>query len=92
MSRPYGSRDVRDREYVPPVADSKSKRKLVRLSPLVPREAHARAFANAKASGVSMSKYIAELILRDQLDDSGRPVWAREAFGEPDQGELPMTG
>jgi hypothetical protein len=92
MSRPYGSRDARDREYVPPVADPKSKNKLVRLSPLVPPEAHAKAFANAKASGVSMGRYLAELILRDQLDEHGRPVWASEAFGEPDQGELPMTG
>ncbi|WP_330469320.1 type II toxin-antitoxin system HicB family antitoxin (plasmid) [Streptomyces longwoodensis] len=92
MPRPYGSRDAHDRDYVPPVADSKSKNKLVRLSPLVPPEVHARAFANAKASGVTMGKYIAELIRRDQLDQSGRPVWASEAFGEPDQGELPMTG
>ncbi|MEU5547158.1 hypothetical protein AB0G85_33080 [Streptomyces sioyaensis] len=83
---------MREREYVPPVADSKSKNKLVRLSPLVPPEVHARVFANAKASGVSMGKYLAELIMRDQLDASGCPVWAREAFGEPDQGELPMTG
>ncbi|MFJ2406678.1 hypothetical protein ACIOUE_35865 [Streptomyces xanthochromogenes] len=83
---------MRDRDYVPPVADSKSRTKLVRLSPLVPPDVHAQAFANAKASGVSMGKYLAELIRRDTLDENGRPVWAVEAFGEPDQGELPMTG
>ncbi|MEU3084099.1 MULTISPECIES: hypothetical protein [Streptomyces albidoflavus group] len=92
MSRPYGSRNARDREYVPPVADSKSKNKLVRLSPLVPLDVHAIAYANAKAAGVSMSKYIAELVRRDQLDDAGRPVWALDAFGDQGQHEFPMTG
>ncbi|WP_431776314.1 hypothetical protein [Streptomyces cucumeris] len=91
MARPYGSRDEEEREYVPPVRDKK-RHGLVRLSPLVPAEVHATAYANAKAAGVSMGKYLAELIKRDQLDESGRPVWAREAFDKPDQGELPMTG
>jgi hypothetical protein len=59
---------------------------------MVPADVHATAYANAKAAGVSMGKYLAELIRRDQLDESGRPVWARDAFGEPGQGELPMTG
>ncbi len=91
MARPYGSRDAEEREYVPPVQDKK-RHGLVRLSPMVPADVHAAAYANAKASGVSMGKYLAELIRRDQLDQSGRPVWASEAFGEPGQGELPMTG
>lgn len=91
MPRPYGSRDTEEREYVPPVRDKK-RHGLVRLSPMVPAEAHAAAYANAKAAGVSMGKYLAELIMRDQLDEHGRPVWACEAFGEPAQGELPMTG
>ncbi|MEV5348930.1 hypothetical protein [Streptomyces achromogenes] len=90
MARPYGSRDAEEREYVPPVRDKK-RRGLVRLSPMVPAEIHAAAYENAKAAGVSMGKYVAELIRRDQLDANGRPVWADEAFG-PDQGELPMTG
>ncbi|MGF3141027.1 hypothetical protein [Streptomyces diastaticus] len=70
----------------------KKRRGLVRLSPMVPADVHAAAYANAKAAGVSMGKYIAELIRRDQLNEHGRPVWAGDAFGEPDQGELPMTG
>ncbi|MFF0430366.1 hypothetical protein ACFYUJ_39140 [Streptomyces sp. NPDC004520] len=91
MARPYGSRDAEEREYVPPVRDKK-RHGLVRLSPMVPAEVHAAAYANARAAGVSMGKYLAELIRRDQLDESGCPVWAPEAFGEPGQRELPMTG
>ncbi|MFE5730229.1 hypothetical protein ACFQ7A_04855 [Streptomyces sp. NPDC056528] len=91
MARPYGSRDAEEREYVPPVRDKKRKG-LVRLSPMVPPEVHEAAYANAKAAGVSMGKYLAALIQRDQLDTSGRPVWANEAFGQSDQGQLPMTG
>ncbi|MFF1399345.1 hypothetical protein ACFVZD_36800 [Streptomyces sp. NPDC058287] len=77
-----------------PVRDKK-RQGMVRLSPMVPPEVHAQAYANARAAGVSMGKYLAELIKRDQVDDSGCPVWAREVFGdlsESDQGELPMTG
>ncbi|GAA2110979.1 hypothetical protein [Streptomyces synnematoformans] len=82
---------MREREYVPPAADPKSK-SLVRLAPLVPPEVHARVYANARASGVSMGKYIAELIMRDQLDENGRPVWADDAFGPQEGEKLPMTG
>jgi hypothetical protein len=97
MARPYGSRDAQEREYVPPVADTK-RQGLVRLSPLVPPDVHAKAHNLAKAAGVSMGRYLAELIARDhaQADEStGAPAWAREAFGQATghgQGELPMTG
>ncbi|MFI9031128.1 hypothetical protein [Streptomyces sp. NPDC053560] len=76
---------------MPPVRDKK-RHGLVRLSPMVPADVHAQAYANAKAAGVSMGRYIAELIKRDQLNEDGAPVWADEAFGEQDQGELPLTG
>lgn len=36
------------------------------------------AFSNAKAMGVSMGKYVAELIRRDQVDANGVPLWAQE--------------
>ncbi|WP_326655609.1 hypothetical protein [Streptomyces sp. NBC_01750] len=57
---------------------------------MVPAEVHAQAYENAKAAGVSMGRYIAELIRRDQVDDNGRPVWAAEAFGDHEQ--VPLTG
>ncbi|ATL88797.1 hypothetical protein SMALA_8651 (plasmid) [Streptomyces malaysiensis subsp. malaysiensis] len=42
--------------------------------------------------GVSMGKYIAELIRRDQVDENGVPLWAHEV-GEPEpaQAELPVN-
>ncbi|MFF3460483.1 hypothetical protein ACFYXH_40635 [Streptomyces sp. NPDC002730] len=57
---------------------------------MVPAEVHAQAYENAKAAGVSMGRYLAELIRRDQVDDNGRPVWAAEAFGDHEQ--VPLTG
>ncbi|MEU6285004.1 hypothetical protein [Streptomyces sp. NPDC047028] len=90
MARTYGSRDAQERQYQPPtpVAASKS---LVRLSPLVPPEVHATAFQNAKALGVSMGKYVAELIRRDQVDEKGVPLWAQELRAEDDSQEpLPL--
>lgn len=91
MPRPYGSRDAEEREYVPPVQDKK-RHGLVRLSPMVPADVHKTAYDNAKAAGVSVGKYLAELIRRDQVDETGAPVWARDAFDDGGQGELPMTG
>ncbi|ELP62438.1 hypothetical protein STRTUCAR8_00007 [Streptomyces turgidiscabies Car8] len=91
MARPYGSRSTREREYIPPLPDSKSKEKLVRLSPLVPPEIHAAAFQNAKALGMTMGKYVAELIARDQVDENGVPLWASEVREPgPAQAELPV--
>jgi hypothetical protein len=78
MARTYGSRDTREREYVPPMPVATSKDGLVRLSPLVHPEIHATAFKNAKAMGWTMGRYVAELIARDQVDENGVPLWARE--------------
>ncbi|MGW1765019.1 hypothetical protein ACWCQL_13210 [Streptomyces sp. NPDC002073] len=93
MARPYGSRDTAERGYVPPVKDKK-RHGLVRLSPLVPADVHKQAYDNAKAAGVSMSLYLAELIRRDELDESGAPVWAADALpgAKAGQKELPLTG
>lgn len=91
MARTYGSRDVRERKYEPPTPVTASKG-LVRLSPLVPPDVHATAFENAKAMGVSMGKYITELIRRDQVDANGVPLWAHEAREpNPAQAELPVN-
>jgi hypothetical protein len=38
-----------------------------------------RAHAIADALGVSLSRYLEQLIERDQLDQYGRPIWAAEA-------------
>ncbi|WP_327299959.1 hypothetical protein [Streptomyces sp. NBC_01197] len=95
MARPYGSRSTREREYIPPTPDAKSKDKLVRLSPLVPVEIHATAFQNARALGMTMGRYVAELIRRDQVDENGVPLWAPETETEDQAGEaaqLPLTG
>lgn len=90
MARTYGSRDTRERTYEPPTPVAASKG-LVRLSPLVPPEVHATAFSNAKAMGVSMGKYVAELIRRDQVDENGVPLWARELKdAEEAAGQAPL--
>lgn len=89
MARTYGSRDVRERQYEAPTPVEKSPG-LVRLSPLVPPDVHATAFQNARAMGVSMGKYIAELIRRDQVDGNGVPLWAHE-LREADEGaQVPL--
>ncbi|MBU3865563.1 hypothetical protein KN815_16195 [Streptomyces sp. 4503] len=82
---------MRERKYEPPTPVTASKG-LVRLSPLVPPDVHATAFENAKAMGVSMGKYITELIRRDQVDANGVPLWAHEAREpNPAQAELPVN-
>jgi hypothetical protein len=43
------------------------------------REEHSKAHRAAAALGVSLSGYLAELVRRDQVDDTGRPVWAYPA-------------
>lgn len=92
MARTYGSRDTREREYVPPTPVSTSKDGLVRLSPLVHPEIHATAFKNAKAMGWTMGRYVAELIARDQVDENGVPLWAPEVEEpRPAQAELPVN-
>ncbi|MFL0028517.1 hypothetical protein ACJBCE_36955 [Streptomyces sp. NBUL23] len=91
MARTYGSRDMRERTYQSPTP-VKASRGLVRLSPLVPPEIHATAFSNAQAMGVSMGKYVAELIRRDQVDENGVPLWAPELRNAEDgpQESLPL--
>ena len=45
----------------------------------VPPHTRERANAIADALGVSLGRYLEQLIERDQLDQHGRPVWAAEA-------------
>jgi hypothetical protein len=87
MGRPYGRRDVVERGYVPPTPDGVRHGK-VRLTAMVDQEVHERAFRNAAALGITASRYVAELVIRDQVDADGVPVWAAE-FDE--QERLSMT-
>lgn len=87
--RPYGTRDAREREYVPPVVDDKRRNK-VRLPAMVPPDIHELAHRSARAAGISASRYVAELIARDTRDADGRPLWADDL--QSAQEELPMTG
>lgn len=48
----------------------------------VPRSTHQRANAVADALGITRAAYVALLIERDQLDERGRPVWARDIDGQ----------
>jgi hypothetical protein len=45
----------------------------------VPEHTRDRANAIADALGVSLSRYLEQLIEREQLGEHGRPVWAAEA-------------
>ena len=73
MSRPYGSPNVDDR----PLPRTPNGR--VKMVGNVDHEVHARAKAAAYAGGMTIGVYLASLILRDELDESGRPVWAASA-------------
>jgi hypothetical protein len=43
----------------------------------------------AELAGMSVSAYLNALIDRDQLDESGRPVWVEQT--SQDQEELPLS-
>jgi len=49
-----------------------------------------RVYSVAEALGVSLAAYVEELILNDQLDERGRPVWW-DTRVHRDQEELPLT-
>ena len=52
-----------------------------------------RAHAIADALGVSLSRYLEQLIERDPLDEHGRPVWAAEAgLLREKNTDLPLSG
>ena len=59
------------------------------LKTYVTIEMWCEAMDRAEKAGMSLSKYLAELIARDQLDESGRPVWATEPQIED---QLPLAG
>lgn len=57
-----------------------------RVEPAAREKAH-RA---AAALGISVTAYLEQLLLHDELDDRGRPLWWTEPL-PPDQGELPLS-
>jgi hypothetical protein len=59
----------------------------------VPPHTRDRAHAIADALGVSLSRYLEQLIERDPLDEHGRPIWAAEAgLLRKKQPDLPLPG
>lgn len=52
------------------------------MSPGVDPEVHERAQRNAAGAGMSLAYYLSELIMRDERDETGCPVWARDKDGE----------
>lgn len=59
----------------------------VRLEPSTLDRVHAA----AAALDVSLSAYVEELILHDQFDEDGRPVWWNGQGHVNDQQELPLS-
>lgn len=51
------------------------------------RAEHAKAHKAAAALDLSLSGYLAELVRRDEIDDTGRPLWAP---AEPVPDQLPL--
>lgn len=51
------------------------------------RAEHAKAHQAAAALEMSLSGYLAELVRRDEVDDTGRPLWAPT---EPVPDQLPL--
>ncbi len=52
-------------------------------------DAHAKAHAAAAALGVSVAAYVEQLLARDEVDETGRPVWW-EGPPSTSQEELPL--
>jgi len=46
------------------------------------RDSYHKAHLAAEQLGVSVSGYLATLVRRDEVDTTGRPVWAQPAQGE----------
>ena len=51
-------------------------------------ETRERAQAAAAAIGIPVSEYVQQLVLRDQVDEHGRPMWAEVV----DSQQAPMPG
>lgn len=58
------------------------------LQAKVAPEVHTKAYEAAAAAGLSVGLYIETLILRDEVDKHGRPLWADEL--PEGQQELPL--
>lgn len=59
------------------------------LKVYVPPDQKITVMRRAAKAGLSVSAYLKSLIERDEVDDSGRPVWAHEPAQLPlDVGEL----
>lgn len=79
MSKPSG------RRYGTPQLDERQPRAVngrVKLVGYVDVETHARAKSAAYAAGMSLGLYLTRLLEQDQLDASGRPLWAPLTQGE----------
>lgn len=50
-----------------------------------------KAHAAAEAAGLSLSGYIRELIRRDEVDKTGRPLWAEPAAEQLAAGAEPAA-
>jgi hypothetical protein len=82
---PYGGpgRARRPRGYSEPT---------VPMQAQVPPHTRQRANAVADALGVSLGRYLEQLIERDPLDEHGRPVWAAEAGLLAENPGTPLPG
>ncbi|MGZ4619585.1 MAG: hypothetical protein ACXV3F_12905 [Frankiaceae bacterium] len=70
---------------MPAIAGRKRRRNVntnVAVQARVPVDLREKAQRAAAALGVAMGAYLEQLMLRDQLDDGGRPTWARDFFAE----------
>ena len=61
---------------------------LRQLKAYVPPERWAEVTERAKKAGLTVSRYLNALIDRDEVDDTGTPVWAAERA----TGQLPLAG
>lgn len=63
----------------------------VGLQARVPLYVRERANAVADSLGISLGLYVEQLVMRDQLDEQGRSVWAGEAglLPPPHEDQLP---
>jgi hypothetical protein len=82
-SRPRGAGAVRGRRQrgnsAPRAALHAKPGELIATGLRVEQSEYMKAHAAAEAAGLSLSGYIRELIRRDEVDKTGRPLWAEPA-------------
>jgi hypothetical protein len=90
MAKPGPKRGASQRQWLPPDPEDDAQR--VSIYAQVPSRARAKGRRAAAAANMSFAAYLETLLLRDEVDESGRPTWATAATGlEPTSARVATT-